>query len=178
MSYPRLDSQLPIAPPPGVMPVDYSLHLPWPDISFVQAFVRFWKKYAIFSGRASIREYWFAQVWIAIVGVGIGIISAISAAISDAVVLIAGTLVGIGLLAMIVPSIAIAVRRLHDTGKPGVWVLLMLLYPVGGIVILVFMCQRSDPSGVRFDVPGAGSAPGVGTVPMAPAPPAYHQPVQ
>ena len=56
-------------------------------------------------------------------------------------------------LATIVPSLALSVRRLHDSNKSG-WMLLLGLIPVAGVVILlVFMLLAPDPAGQRFDQP-------------------------
>jgi uncharacterized membrane protein YhaH (DUF805 family) len=52
---------------------------------------------------------------------------------------------GIYSLAVLIPSLAVGVRRLHDTGKSGWWLLLALIPVVGVIVLLVFMCQDSNP---------------------------------
>ena len=53
-----------------------------------------------------------------------------------------GAILGLGLL---VPSIAVTIRRLHDTGRSGWWCLIGLVPVVGGIVLLVFMCLDSTP---------------------------------
>ena len=72
----------------------------------------------------------------------------------------AGAIVGLILavilgLATIVPSLALSVRRLHDSNKSG-WLLLLGLIPfVGGIILLVFMVLGPDPAGQRFDQPSS-----------------------
>jgi len=48
-------------------------------------------------------------------------------------------------LAVIVPGLAVTVRRLHDTGRSGWWILISLVPFVGGIILLVFMCLESEP---------------------------------
>jgi uncharacterized membrane protein YhaH (DUF805 family) len=63
-------------------------------------------------------------------------------------------LVGFWLLATIIPSLALAVRRLHDVNLSG-WMLLLGLIPfVGAIVLLVFTLLESKPQGQRFDANG------------------------
>ena len=53
-------------------------------------------------------------------------------------------------LIVLVPSLAVAARRLHDTGKSG-WMLLISLIPlIGGIILLVFMCSDSQPSDNKY----------------------------
>jgi uncharacterized membrane protein YhaH (DUF805 family) len=54
-------------------------------------------------------------------------------------------------LANVLPVLALAMRRLHDTNRRGWWVLLGFVPLVGGIVLIVFFCLESDPRGQRFD---------------------------
>lgn len=49
---------------------------------------------------------------------------------------------GIYILAVLVPSLAVVVRRLHDTGRSGWWFLIAFVPLVGGIILLVFMCSE------------------------------------
>ena len=53
-------------------------------------------------------------------------------------------------LAALLPGIAVSVRRLHDTGRSGWWMLIALITVVGAIVLLVFMCLDSPPGENRF----------------------------
>ncbi|WP_159613741.1 DUF805 domain-containing protein [Glutamicibacter sp. JC586] len=54
-------------------------------------------------------------------------------------------------LALIVPSLAVAWRRLHDTNRPGPWYFISLVPGIGGIILLVLMLLPSNPEGARFD---------------------------
>jgi uncharacterized membrane protein YhaH (DUF805 family) len=93
-------------------------------------------KYATFSGRARRSEYWYFFLFNLIVSVVTGIIDA---AIGN---LALGIIVG---LALLLPGLAVGVRRLHDTDRSG-WFLLLGLIPLVGIIILiVFFCQDSKP---------------------------------
>lgn len=91
------------------------------------------QKYAQFTGRARRMEYWMFTLFNAI----------IIAAFAFLVVFLdkAGTIPMLLLIvycvAVIVPAIAVAFRRLHDTGRSGWWLLLSIV-PFGGIVLLVF----------------------------------------
>lgn len=101
------------------------------------------KKYAMFSGRARRKEYWMFVLF--------NLIFAIVAVILDNVL---GTAIegsGYGLiyivyvLAVFLPGLAVAVRRLHDVGKSG-WFLFIVLIPIiGAIWLLVLMCTDGNP---------------------------------
>lgn len=101
------------------------------------------RKYAIFSGRARRKEYWFFVLFNALF--------AIAAAILDNILGLAFREVGYGpiyllyALATIVPGLAVSVRRLHDIGKSGWFILLGLIPCVGGIILLVFSVMPGDP---------------------------------
>ncbi len=53
-------------------------------------------------------------------------------------------------LALIIPGIAVSVRRLHDTGRSGWFLLLGFIPIVGGILLLVWMCSRGTEGPNRF----------------------------
>ena len=100
------------------------------------------KQYADFSGRARRKEYWMFVLF--------NMIFAIVAAILDNVLGIAmegtgyGTLYGIYALAVLIPGLAVAVRRLHDVGKSG-WMILITLIPlIGAIWLLVLLVTDSN----------------------------------
>ena len=100
------------------------------------------KKYAVFSGRARRKEYWLFVLF--------NIIFTIVASILDAVVFGTaigglGPLYGLYALAILVPGLAVSVRRLHDVGKSGWFFLIVLIPIVGGIWLLVVMCRDSTP---------------------------------
>jgi uncharacterized membrane protein YhaH (DUF805 family) len=92
------------------------------------------KKYADFSGRARRQEYWmFILIYM--------IIYIVLAVLDETV----GTMV-LGLvfiLVTLIPSISIATRRLHDTGRSGWWQLIALIPLIGTIVLIVFLAQNS-----------------------------------
>ena len=99
------------------------------------------KKYATFSGRASRREFWLFVLFQSIFGL---------------VAFFVDALMGVEIinpiysLAMILPGLAVSVRRLHDTGRSG-WMLLLGLIPiVGGIVLLVYYVQPSKDAGEKY----------------------------
>ncbi len=85
-------------------------------------------KYADFNGRASLPEYW----WFALFVFGVGIL----------ISFISNTLSWLFYLGVLLPSIAAATRRLHDTGRSGWWQLIALVPLIGVIVLIVFLAQR------------------------------------
>jgi uncharacterized membrane protein YhaH (DUF805 family) len=134
--------------------INVPLWAPLYGASAPDAVIRFFKKYATFSGRASRSEYW----WMILVN---GVISnlfyllAVLAGVNDAnvvAVIALGLLVAWG-LATLVPGLALVVRRLHDASFSG-WMALLGLIPLaGGIIILVFVLMGPKAEGQRFDRP-------------------------
>ena len=100
------------------------------SMSFGEALKRCFTQYATFSGRARRSEYWYFFL------------------LNMLVSLIGGALLpplaGIYALAVIIPTIAVGVRRLHDIGKSGVYYLVGLIPMVGTILLVVWMCQEGQ----------------------------------
>ena len=107
--------------------------LPNPLISYWKRVVL--EKYADFTGRARRSEYW----WFTLSNILVFIVLALLIAVAD----IFWVLYVIYGLALLVPSIAVTIRRLHDTDKSGWFILIGLIPFVGGIILLVFMCIDS-----------------------------------
>lgn len=101
------------------------------------------KKYAEFSGRAQRAEYWFFTLFYLIFFLALSLIDGAAGLFNAEYGL--GLLGGLFALAMIIPSIAVTVRRLHDTSRSGWWLLISLIPLIGGIVLLVFVCLDSTP---------------------------------
>ncbi|MBM7805546.1 uncharacterized membrane protein YhaH (DUF805 family) [Geodermatophilus bullaregiensis] len=97
-------------------------------------------KYADFSGRARRAEYW----WFFLFAVVVSLVAAVLDGVIGAPVF--SLLTALGLL---VPNLAVSVRRLHGTDRSGWWLLLNLV-PFGGIVLLVFYCLEGQPGHNRF----------------------------
>lgn len=94
------------------------------------------KKYADFSGRARRQEYWMYTLF--------QIAAIIVVAILDAVIGTAPWLYVLFALGTFLPSLAVAVRRLHDLGKSGWWLLISLVPLVGGIWLLVLLATAGE----------------------------------
>ena len=95
------------------------------------------KNYAVFTGRARRTEYWMFALINFLVAMAIGIV--------DGVLGGSGVIGMLYFLAVLIPAIAVSVRRLHDTGRSGLWLLISFVPLIGAIVLLVFMVQDSDP---------------------------------
>lgn len=96
------------------------------------------RQYADFSGRARRKEYWMFVLFNILIAVAIGIVEAMLLGLTF------GVLSMIYGLAMLVPGLAVSVRRLHDTGRSGWWVLISLIPFIGVIVLLVFMATDGE----------------------------------
>ncbi|MRH43309.1 DUF805 domain-containing protein [Aquibacillus halophilus] len=93
------------------------------------------KNYAVFDGRARRTEYWVFTL----INVMIGVVLAILEAISG----LFGILSFFYYLFILIPGIAVTVRRLHDIGKSGWWFLIGFVPFIGPIILLVFTCLDS-----------------------------------
>ena len=107
--------------------------------------------YAKFDGRARRSEYWYFTLFNIIITVPLitlFVVLSDSGGTSEIVSLIFVALLGLIVLALFIPSIAVAVRRLHDTGRSGWWYIIGMIPVVsyvGSIVLLVFYCTDSQP---------------------------------
>ena len=101
------------------------------------------KKYAVFSGRARRMEYWYFFLFSLIISIVLAVVDGVTGSYSAAAGV--GLLGGIYALAVLIPGLAVSVRRLHDTGRSGWWLLIALIPVIGAIVLLVFMVLEGKP---------------------------------
>lgn len=99
------------------------------------------KNYVGFSGRARRREYWMFFL--------INILIAIALTIVDNALTI-GFIAPVYSLVLLPPTLAVTVRRLHDTGRTGWWILIGLVPIIGTIALLVFLATDGKPGDNRF----------------------------
>lgn len=106
------------------------------------------KKYAVFSGRAQRAEYWYYILFYLLIYIGLAVADGVTGTFSSEAGM--GLLTGIFALGMLIPSLAVGVRRLHDTDRSGWWLLITLIPLIGGIVLLVFTIQDSTPGENKY----------------------------
>ncbi len=95
------------------------------------------KRYAEFTGRSRRKEYWMFFLLILVVAVVLSLVEGM-VGLGGMIGGVYGPLTTLFLLATLVPSIAVGIRRLHDTNRSGWWILIALVPFVGGIILLVF----------------------------------------
>jgi uncharacterized membrane protein YhaH (DUF805 family) len=99
------------------------------------------KKYCVFQGRARRKEYWMFTLFSVLIYIALMIIEGILGMGGEGL----GVLSILYSLAVLLPSLGVSVRRLHDTGRSGWWLLISLVPLIGGIVLLVFLVLDSQP---------------------------------
>ena len=117
-------------------------------MSFGQAVSAFFSNYANFRGRTRRSGYWWAALFLVIASlvlwfVDLQLFSGMWP--QELLEQGSGPLSIVFGLAIIIPVLSLGVRRLHDTGRSGWWVLLGLIPLIGSIVLLVFYVQDSQP---------------------------------
>jgi len=108
------------------------------------------KNYATFSGRARRKEYWMFFLFNVLISLGLGVLDVVAGTYS--VEYETGFFSGLYSLLVLIPGIAVGVRRLHDTNRSGWWILISLIPIIGVLVLFVFMCLDSQPGTNRFGV--------------------------
>ncbi len=123
-----------------------------------EAFVRFWKKYATFKGRASRGEFWWWIIWLLIISVALHLIPNVfglfGAGARNAMQDFTGIISNIFDIASFIPMLALSVRRLHDINKPG-WLLAIYygIEAIGGILAIAgaILLGASDVRAIMND---------------------------
>ena len=104
-------------------------------MSFTEAISSFFQNYVNFSGRASRSEFWFAYLFLVIVGI---IATILDLVVNNEIIS------SIWNLAVLLPTLAMTTRRLHDINRSGWHQLLAPLFPIGTIALIVWYCKKSD----------------------------------
>lgn len=121
-------------------------------MNFVEAVSHVFLNYAHFSGRARRSEYWNFVLFNILVQVLLSLAMTLLAGPNASTPLGGRFVFGVSLVSLVValafflPSLAVTVRRLHDTGRPGAYFLFVLIPLAGPILMLVWLCQDSQPT--------------------------------
>jgi uncharacterized membrane protein YhaH (DUF805 family) len=121
----------------------------------MQWYLKVLKQYADFNGRARRTEFWMFTLFSVLASIVLGLVDALIGTASfvgtgSGFVYSPGLLGGLYGLAVLIPTLAVTVRRLHDQDKSGWFILLGLIPIVGGIIVLVFMCLEGTRGPNRF----------------------------
>lgn len=108
-------------------------------------FVKCLKNYANFSGRARRKEYWFFTL--------VQFIILVITQIIDAILSTDFVFYAIAALALFIPSLAAAVRRLHDTDRSGWWLLIALIPLIGTILLIIWLATETKPENNQWGQP-------------------------
>lgn len=100
------------------------------------------RQYAVFRGRAQRKEYWMFVLCNLIVTLVLGLVGSLLG--------VKETLVNVYSLAVLLPSLAVGVRRLHDTNRTGWWILINLIPVLGLLLFIYFMVCDGDRGLNRF----------------------------
>jgi len=106
-------------------------------------YVGAFQKFAEFNGRARRTEYWMFMLFNILISIALSIVE-VAADMKLPI------LSGLYSLAVLIPALAVAVRRLHDTGRSGWWLLLAFVPILGGLVLLVFAVLDSQPDANEY----------------------------
>jgi uncharacterized membrane protein YhaH (DUF805 family) len=114
-------------------------------MGFQEAVTTCFSKYVGFEGRAARPEYWWWTLFVIVVGIVLRLVGHIVLGDTGASVLS-----GLFQLAVFLPGLAVAVRRLHDTDRSGWWLLLAFIPVIGWLVLLYFVIQPGTAGPNQF----------------------------
>lgn len=114
-------------------------------------FIEGLKKYAFFDGRATRKQYWFFFLWYSIfyiIAAVVDVLIGTSDTLGDH-----GLISGLYALAMLLPYLGLAIRRLHDINRSGFWILINLVPVLGTIYLLYLFAKKGDPGVNEYGAP-------------------------
>lgn len=115
--------------------------------SFADVIKTVFNRYLQFSGRARRSEYWYWMLFIIVVSVVLSVVDGIVFGFDPSDLAIVGPLFS---LATFLPSLGVAFRRMHDTGRSAWWLLIALIPLVGTIILIVWFAKRGDEHDNQF----------------------------
>ena len=105
----------------------------------MQEYIAMWKNYFNFGGKSNCREFWMAILFHFIASFAVALVAGI---------LKMGALTGLYSLAVMIPCLALQVRRLRDAGKGWGWIFITLVPLAGVIIYIVILCKPSVDAGI------------------------------
>jgi uncharacterized membrane protein YhaH (DUF805 family) len=109
-------------------------------------YLKVWRQYADFNGRARRKEYWMSYLFNILIIIAVAMIAALLAAVTGSME-IAGIFTILFILycfAMFIPTLAVTVRRLHDTGKSGWWIFIFLVPLIGIFWLWILLLTEGE----------------------------------
>ncbi len=119
-------------------------------------YIQAWKQFGDFSGRSQRSAYWYFLLFNMVIAFALSFLDGFLGLAGDLGI---GPLYGLYFLAVLIPGLAVSIRRLHDTGRTGWWYLMIFVPFFGAIVLLVFFCQDSQPGDNQYGPNPKESAP-------------------
>jgi uncharacterized membrane protein YhaH (DUF805 family) len=114
-------------------------------MNFTEAITSGFQNYFNFSARAQRSAYWYWVLFAVLVSIVASLIDRIAFSRTG----VSGVS-ALANLAILVPGIAVAVRRLHDTDRSGWWILLFLIPLIGAIILIIWFCSGGTDGANRF----------------------------
>ncbi len=108
------------------------------------------KKYAVFNGRARRAEFWYFFLFSAVISIFLAVIDEFMGLKFEMGGENLGFLSTLYYIAVLIPYLAVVFRRLHDTDRSGLWILIAFIPLIGAIVLLVFLILRGTEGDNRF----------------------------
>lgn len=106
------------------------------------------RNYAVFSGRSRRKEYWYFTLFNLLMTMALAVADILTGTFSSTTGM--GLLGGLYAVAVLIPSLAVLIRRLHDANRSGWWIWIALIPLAGAIVLLVFLVSDGTPDTNRF----------------------------
>ncbi|MDB2406933.1 DUF805 domain-containing protein [Jannaschia sp.] len=133
-------------------------------MTFEHAVILCLRRYLDFDGRATGSEFWWFQFFVFLLLTFTAVLSSLSASL-------AGFLLLFVLAGCLVPSLAVAVRRMHDVGWSGMWLVAGICLPLLWVGLLLILVWKGQPGPNRFGPAPAGRAASrVSRIPLVPKP--------
>lgn len=105
----------------------------------MQEYIAMWKNYFNFGGKSNVREFWMAVLFDVIASIVVGAVASI---------LKMAFLAGLYSVAVMIPILALQIRRLRDAGKGWGWIFITLLPLAGTIIYIIMLCKPSVDEGI------------------------------